>query len=84
MTLSGRALEADMRAENLFATAPRLDVPVTVIQGRDDLFTPAAPATAWLNALKAPSKKLVVIDGAGHFALLTHATKVIEALRSAR
>jgi pimeloyl-ACP methyl ester carboxylesterase len=83
MTLSGRALAADMHAEDLFTTAPRLAVPVTVIQGADDWFTPTAPAVAWLDALHAPRKRLVVIDGAGHFALLTHASEVVEALKTA-
>jgi pimeloyl-ACP methyl ester carboxylesterase len=83
MTLSGNALAADMLAENLFATAPRLDVPVTIIQGEHDLFTPTGPAAAWLDALDAPRKELIVIDGAGHFALLTHGGAVVEALKSA-
>lgn len=83
MTLSGRALAADIRAENLFATAPQLGVPVTVIQGEEDLFTPTAPAKQWLDALHAPRKKLIVISGAGHFALLTHGSRVVDALRTA-
>jgi pimeloyl-ACP methyl ester carboxylesterase len=80
MTLSGRALAADMRAENLFASAPRLKIPVTIIQGQDDLFTPTGPAAAWLDALNAPRKKLILINGAGHFALLTHGAAVAEAI----
>lgn len=82
MALSGRALAADMLAEDLFATAPHLEIPVTIIQGADDLFTPLGPAAAWLDALDAPAKKLVVIDGAGHFALVTHAVKVVAALKT--
>jgi len=83
MALSGRALLADMLAEDLFATARRLEVPVTIIQGRDDLFTPTVPAAAWLDALDAPSKKLIMIENAGHFALLTHADAVVAALKAA-
>jgi pimeloyl-ACP methyl ester carboxylesterase len=83
MTLSGRALLSDMLAENLYATAQRLDVRVIIVQGKDDLFTPTDPAAAWLEALDAPSKELIVIDGAGHFALLTHGTEVVAQLKSA-
>lgn len=39
MDFSGRALIGATIAEDLFETAPKLDLPVYVIQGRDDLST---------------------------------------------
>lgn len=82
MSFSGRALFEATLAEDLFTTAARLDVPAFVIQGRSDLFTPTAGAVAWFEALDAPKKELTIIEGAGHFALVTHQDDVVAALRA--
>ena len=66
---------------DLFATAPRLDVPVVVIQGSADLNTPADVAHAYFEQVEAPSKDFVLVDGAGHFAHLTHTPQFLSALR---
>jgi pimeloyl-ACP methyl ester carboxylesterase len=83
MDFSGRALFPAIMAEDLFTTASRLDVPVTVIQGSDDWFTPTAPAVAWFEQLDAPTKQIFVLGGAGHFALVTHQKQVVAALTAA-
>ncbi len=83
MDFSGRALFPTIMAEDLFTTAPHLDVPVTVIQGSDDWFTPTAPAVAWFEQLDAPTKQVFILGGAGHFALVTHQQQVVEALNIA-
>ena len=72
MNFSGRALIGATVEEDLFVTAPRLELPVYVIQGRDDLSTPTEGAKAWHDAVAAPKKRFVVIADAGHFALVTH------------
>jgi pimeloyl-ACP methyl ester carboxylesterase len=82
MGFSGRAYRA-VRVD-LFSTAPRLELPVVVIQGRHDLFTPTEPALAWFDELRAPQKVLFVIEDAGHFALVTHQTAFLESLLAAR
>jgi pimeloyl-ACP methyl ester carboxylesterase len=43
-----------------------LDVPVYLIQGRHEARGRSELARAWFADLKAPMKKLIVIDGAGH------------------
>jgi pimeloyl-ACP methyl ester carboxylesterase len=55
-------------AENLSAAAPRLDVPVIVIAGSEDLVTPAGKT--WLDGLAAPRKEFLPISGGGHLAIL--------------
>lgn len=80
MRLSGRALFPDQVREELFTTASRFDVPVYVIQGREDLFTPTPVAVDYFNSIKATSKKLYIIEGAGHFALVTHQNDFLEIL----
>jgi pimeloyl-ACP methyl ester carboxylesterase len=81
MTFSGPALGPDMIREDLFATATEFQIPVYVIQGRDDVFAPTPVAIDYFNAIRAPSKKLFVIEGAGHFALVTHQRDFLKVLR---
>lgn len=80
MTFSGGSLISTQMQVDLFQTAPRLEVPMFVIQGQDDLFTPTGPAITYFEYVDAPIKKLVVIEHAGHFALLTHQRAFLEAL----
>jgi pimeloyl-ACP methyl ester carboxylesterase len=56
-------------------------VPVFVIQGMDDDFTPAELSRAWLDSLSAPQKAFVPIENAGHFALTAHGEEFLQALR---
>jgi pimeloyl-ACP methyl ester carboxylesterase len=66
----------------LVVTAPRLAVPFVVIQGSDDNITPTDAARAYFDRLEAPAKDFVVVEGAGHFAHLTHAPQFLAALRN--
>jgi pimeloyl-ACP methyl ester carboxylesterase len=77
MTFSGRTLIATLVEENLSTTALRFDLPYYVIQGRDDVSTPTAPADAYFAKVVAPKKGLAVIEDAGHFALATHAEEFV-------
>ena len=54
-------------------------MPVFVIEGRDDHVTSFAAAEAWVDALRAPAKRFVAIDG-GHFACFTDAAQFVGAL----
>jgi pimeloyl-ACP methyl ester carboxylesterase len=77
---SGPALIPQVAAVDLFATINRLEVPFVVIQGRDDPITPAPLASAFFEHVEAPAKELVIIEGAGHFAHLTHTKEFLAAL----
>ena len=46
-------------------------MPVFVIQGAEDFTTPTSLAKTYLDALHAPRKAFVTIEGAGHFAVFT-------------
>jgi pimeloyl-ACP methyl ester carboxylesterase len=48
------------------------EVPVVFIQGDLDLQTPTALVTEVVPKLQAPAKELVIIEDAGHVALMTH------------
>jgi len=56
-------------------------LPVFVIQGTADDFTPAELSRAWLDSLSAPQKMFVPIENAGHFALTSHGEEFLRDLR---
>lgn len=80
MNFSGRTLLPTQIQERLSTEALRFELPYFVIQGREDMFTPTAPAVAYFDKVTAPTKRLVVLEGAGHFALATHPEAFVAAL----
>jgi pimeloyl-ACP methyl ester carboxylesterase len=82
MNFSGRVLLPFQVQENLSTTSLDFKIPYYIIQGREDLFTPTEPAIKYFEQINAPRKKIVIIENAGHFALVTHRQEFIEALRS--
>lgn len=80
MDLSGRTTLSAMLATELPTTARVLKVPFFVIQGREDMATPTSVAVKYFNVVKAPRKKLIIIEHAGHFAIVTHRDEFLEAL----
>jgi pimeloyl-ACP methyl ester carboxylesterase len=65
---------------DLEQTALRFKLPVFVIQGRDDLFAPTGLAIEWFDQVAAPRKEMILLEDAGHFALVTHQTEFLAAL----
>ena len=68
----------DVSSERLFSQTNALDartlagdfaVPVFVIQGAEDFTTPTSLARALVDAIRAPAKAFVPIEGGGHFAV---------------
>jgi pimeloyl-ACP methyl ester carboxylesterase len=82
MRYSGRVLLPTQMQEGLSTTALKFDLPYFVIQGQDDWFTPTAPAKSYFDKVVAPRKRMVVLEGAGHFALVTHPGAFITVLES--
>jgi pimeloyl-ACP methyl ester carboxylesterase len=80
MMFSGKTLLPTQMKEDLSTSALRFEIPYFVIQGRDDLFTLTAPAEAYFAKVVAPRKRIAIIEGAGHFALMTHAAKFLAIL----
>jgi len=56
-------------------------LPFFLIQGRDDHITPLSLATSYFEKIKTPTKRMIIIDGAGHFAPMTHMQQFAAALR---
>jgi pimeloyl-ACP methyl ester carboxylesterase len=80
MIYSGRTTVGAMLATELPTTANTLKVPFFVIQGKEDMVTPTSGAVKYFNVVKAPKKKLIIIDHAGHFAFVTHREEFLAVL----
>jgi pimeloyl-ACP methyl ester carboxylesterase len=75
-TMTGPMTQIDLRL-----LGPEFSVPMFVVQGVEDDFTPAELSRAWLDTVSAPQKAFVPIEGAGHFALTEHREEFLRALR---
>lgn len=80
MQYSGRITLNAMLTTELPTTARTLKVPFIVIQGKEDMATPTSVAVKYFKVVKAPRKKLIIIQNAGHFALVTHRQQFLAAL----
>lgn len=80
MVFSGRTTVDTMLNTELLTTASTLKVPFFVIQGKEDMVVPTSVAAEYFNAVEAPMKKMILIEHAGHFALVTHAARFVAAL----
>jgi pimeloyl-ACP methyl ester carboxylesterase len=77
---SGKSLIGDELAADLPRTATHIDTAFFLIQGADDVITPAKEALDYFNKVKAPYKKLVLLPDAGHFAFMTSGGAFLAAL----
>jgi pimeloyl-ACP methyl ester carboxylesterase len=80
MSYSGRTTLSAMLSTELPTTANTLKVPFFVIQGKEDMVTPTSVAVKYFDVVKAPKKQLILIEHAGHFALVTHREEFLAAL----
>jgi pimeloyl-ACP methyl ester carboxylesterase len=55
-------------------------IPIFFFQGAEDFTTPTALARDYLEAIQAPRKEFVPIQGAGHFAVFIHSDQFLEEL----
>jgi pimeloyl-ACP methyl ester carboxylesterase len=54
--------------------------PIFIIQGKEDVMTPTALVTAWLENIDAPHKEFIPIDGGGHLVMVTAPDEYFAAL----
>ena len=79
---SGRVLYPEEAAYNAYAHGTTFRMPVFIIQGSDDLQTPAIQAQEYFARLSAPSKRLVLLPGGGHRAIIAMPDQFLAALRT--
>jgi pimeloyl-ACP methyl ester carboxylesterase len=75
MRFSIRELWPKIKAWRLEEGGLAFEVPMVFVQGDLDLQTPTALVTEVVPKLQAPAKELVIIEDAGHVALMTHADR---------
>lgn len=68
---AGHAMYPEVLKYDARALGPDFDVPFFVFNGDRDLITPADLALEYFEAVEAPRKEFVVLEGGGHSALLT-------------
>ena len=78
----GPAMNRSFVAADLRQLGLEFEVPIFVIQGTEDDYTPAALSRAYVDALHAPRKEFVPIDGAGHFAIVSRPDEFLDAMKA--
>lgn len=57
-------------------------MPVFIVQGAEDRITPIAAARTHFERINAPTRGFIPIDGAGHYAAMTHTEAFLDVLTS--
>lgn len=81
MGFCSRQLFEELRTFDAFALPSRLEVPLLVLQGEADPFTPAPAARAWFDHVEAPRKHFELIPGGGHASAFARSDAFLEFLR---
>jgi pimeloyl-ACP methyl ester carboxylesterase len=81
----GQMLSAEQLVPQTKSSGPKelgleFSIPMFFIQGAEDFTTPTSLARNYLEALKAPRKEFVTINGSGHFAVFMHADQFLREL----
>ncbi|GAA1893995.1 hypothetical protein GCM10009687_74360 [Asanoa iriomotensis] len=74
----------DMQRVDLRTDVPRLAVPAYFVQGAQEMRGLAEPFAQWYAQLGAPTKRLFVLDDAGHRALFEQPDRFVDALTRVR
>jgi pimeloyl-ACP methyl ester carboxylesterase len=82
MQFTGERVLPDQIAADLPHTACDIHTAYFVIQGKEDVITPTRAAIDYFKCIKAPTKELILIPNAGHFAFMTASDKFLKALTS--
>jgi len=83
-TGDGEMLSAERLVPQTTSSGPKelgleFSIPMFFIEGAEDFTTPTALARNYLDAIKAPRKAFVTIDG-GHFAVFMHSDQFLQEL----
>ena len=74
------AYDAELNAYDARKLGPDFALPVFIIEGDDDLITPATFARQYFDWIRAPQKTFVLLKDAGHSAMLTVPDEFLQAL----
>ena len=68
LTSSSNHFQASVDADDLTELGPDFEIPFFVFQGALDSVTPVEPVKVYVDRIRAPQKRLVLIANAGHTA----------------
>jgi pimeloyl-ACP methyl ester carboxylesterase len=77
---SQKTMWDEMLADDLPARGLLFMAPVVIIQGSEDLVTATPLAKDYFDRIEAPSKKFVLLEGAGHLAPIIESERFLQAL----
>jgi pimeloyl-ACP methyl ester carboxylesterase len=82
---TGEVLSAERLVPQTRSSGPKelglkFSIPMFFFQGAEDFTTPTSLARDYLNAIQAPRKAFVPIQGAGHFAVFMHSDEFLDEL----
>lgn len=78
--LSADRLVPQTRSSGRKELGLKFSIPMFFFQGAEDFTTPTSLARDYMNAIQAPRKAFVAIQGAGHFAVFMHSDEFLEEL----
>jgi pimeloyl-ACP methyl ester carboxylesterase len=77
----GPSMDKPFVNADLRRLGPRFEVPVFVVQGVEDDYTPPEVSRSYVEWIEAPVKEFVGLEGGGHFALVSHASEFLAILK---
>jgi pimeloyl-ACP methyl ester carboxylesterase len=77
----GRSMDRPFVEIDLRRLGRRFEVPVFVVQGLEDDYTPPEVSRSYLDWIDAPAKEFVGLHGAGHFALVSRASEFLAIMK---
>ncbi|HST77246.1 MAG TPA: alpha/beta fold hydrolase, partial [Verrucomicrobiae bacterium] len=78
--LSAERLVPQTRSSAQKELGLKFSIPMFFFQGAEDFTSPTELARDYMNAIQAPRKAFVAIQGAGHFAVFMHSDEFLEEL----
>lgn len=78
----GAAMDGPLVTTDLRRLGFEFEVPVFVLEGTEDDYTPAALSRAYVDAITAPQKEFVPIEGAGHLAIVSRSNEFLTAMKA--
>ena len=73
-------LYIEMLSTRLDSLGPNFEIPIFFIQGTEDNVAQASLAEDYFKTINAPHKKMVLLEGGGHFAFLSMSDRFLKEL----
>jgi pimeloyl-ACP methyl ester carboxylesterase len=82
LRFSGEMMLEQMLSDNIARDATAFSIPVTFVQGAEDMVTPTELVRDYYEGIAAPRKSLHVIEDTGHLVLMKNRTQFIDIVKN--